>query len=91
MNFSAIDRTLKSWALRNRVPLSTKYQDTEVRSFELIGPGGRAQIWIEINGEIAVHLWDYRKRTEKITADETTLADCLDQALKIASAWCGIS
>jgi hypothetical protein len=90
MNFSAIDPTLKDWASRNRVPLSTRYQDDDVRSFEVVGPDGRAQIWVEVNTDITVHVWDYRKRKRVFPVDGPTLANGLDDALRVARAWCGM-
>ena len=89
MNFAAVDATLKSWASRNRMPLSTQYQDADVRSFELVGPTGRAQIWVEVNGDVTVHVWDYRKRKQTFSVDSSALSDGLDDALRVAKAWCG--
>lgn len=89
MSFSAVDPTLKDWASRNRMPLSTRYQDADVRSFELVGPDGRAQIWVEVNMDITVHVGDYRKRKRVFPVDRSTLADGLDDALRVAKGWCG--
>lgn len=41
MNFSRLDPAIRGWVSRKRVPLSTQYQDSEVRSFELVGTVGR--------------------------------------------------
>jgi hypothetical protein len=89
MNYSAIDPILTAWATQNRVTLSTKYQDVEVRSFQLVWPGGRAQIWIEMNDGMTVHVWDYRRLKQTFVADSSTLSDRLDQALRLARVWCG--
>jgi hypothetical protein len=90
MNFSRVDRTLKAWAGRNHVALSTQHQDVDVRSIDLAGPDGRAHIWIEVNGPVEVHVWDYRKRRRVFLTEETALAGALDEALRTAKAWCGI-
>ncbi|MGB5193945.1 MAG: hypothetical protein WBN70_13255 [Polyangiales bacterium] len=89
MSFSAVDPTLKDWALRSRMRLSTQYQDAEVRSFELVGPNGRAQIWVEVSAGITVHVWDYQQRSQVFAVDNSALADGLDDALRAAKAWCG--
>jgi hypothetical protein len=87
MNFAQVDPTISSWSARNNIPLATRYQDTEVRSFQLVGPAGRAQLWVEVNGRICVQVWDYRKRRQTLTATPTTLAAALDQALALARTW----
>lgn len=89
MNFSTVDPTLQDWASRNRMPLATQYQDADVRSFELVGPDGRAQIWVEVNTDITVHAWDYRNRKQVFSVDSSTLASGLDDALRVAKTWCG--
>jgi hypothetical protein len=88
MNFTALDPAILAWSNRNRVPLSTKYQDAEVRSFELAGPSGRTQIWIEaVDGSITVHVWDYKKRKQSMPATADRLEAILDDALRMAQAW----
>lgn len=89
VNFSAVDPTLRAWASRNCLPLCTKYRDADVRSFELVGPDGRVQIWVEINGETTVHVWDHRKRKQTFSVGESTLVDGLDNALRVARTSCG--
>ena len=87
MNFTQVDPVISSWSSTNRIPLATRYQDAEVRSFELVGGGGRAQIWVEVNGQISVHVWDYRKRRRSFVATLATLEASLDQALTVARSW----
>jgi hypothetical protein len=89
MKFANVDPSIRSWAARNRMPLSTQYQDAEVRSFELVGPAGRAQIWVDDDGGVTVYVWDYRKRKQSFTADPVTLEAVLDRALQVARGWCG--
>jgi hypothetical protein len=90
MSFTAIDPALLAWSNRNRLPLSTTYQDAEVCSFELVGPSGRgrAQIWIEVDGgTITVCVWDYRKRKQSRDASAGDLEAILDDALRTARSW----
>ena len=90
MNFTKIDPTIRAWAARNRRPLSTQYQDAEVRSFELVGPSGRAQVWVEVEGDVVtVYAWDYRRQKQTFSSDPPTLEEALDQALQVAQGWCG--
>ncbi len=89
MNFNTVDPVLRGWAAANRLPLSTHYQDVEVRSFEMAGRSGRAQIWVEVNETVTVYVWDYRKRKQSFASDGSTLGVALDQALQVARAWCG--
>jgi hypothetical protein len=89
MNFSTVDAPIRSWAIRNRLTLLTQYQDAEVRSFGLVGPTGRAQIWVETNGDVTVYVWDYRKRRQSFKCDASSVEVGLDQALRVARAWCG--
>jgi len=37
-------------------------------SFQLAGSEGRAKIWIETNGRLVIHIWDYGKRKEVLDA-----------------------
>lgn len=71
------------------MPLATRYQDADVRSFELVGADGRAQMWVEVNASITVHVWDYGKRKQVFVVDSSTLANGLDRALRLAKTWCG--
>jgi hypothetical protein len=89
MNFAPIDAPIRSWATRNQLPLSTRYQDEEVRSLELVGKSGRVQIWVETNGEVTVYVWDYRKRKQSFQCDASSVEAALDNALQVARGWCG--
>lgn len=90
MDFSRIDPVIRAWASRNQLPISTKYQNSEVRSFELAGRVERAQIWVEVDGGPNVYVWDYRKRKQSFAAEPETLEAALDQALQVARNWCDI-
>jgi len=87
--FVHVDPILKRWSQRRGVPLSTRYRDEEVRSFQLIGPANeRAQIWVEVDAtKVSVHVWDYKKRRETLATDVEGLESSLDLALAQAMSW----
>lgn len=87
MNFAKVDPIISAWSCKNDMPLATLYQGAEVRSFELVGRLGRAQIWVEVNEEICVHVWDYRERKQSFIATLATLDSALDRALAVARTW----
>lgn len=87
--FTEIDPVLQAWASRTEVQVSTRYQDTEVRSVELSGPAGRAQLWVDLDGGITVKVWDYRERRQSFVTDHASLANDLKRALQVARQWCG--
>jgi hypothetical protein len=87
MNFAQIDLVLCTWASKNQVSFATHYRDVEVRSIELVGPNGRAQVWVEVNELVTVHVWDYLKRRQSFEADDANLAARLDAALMTARSW----
>ncbi len=89
MNFKQVDPGLRAWASKHQVSLATNYQDVEVRSVELVGPNGRAQVWVEVNDLVAVHVWDYLERRQSFEGDVTTLEAHLDKALEAARSRCG--
>jgi hypothetical protein len=89
MNFTHIDPALAAWSARHRIPLLTRYQDADVRSFQLVGTFARAQIWLEVNGNVTVYVWDYGKRKQSFVARVATLETSLDKALQVAQSWCG--
>ena len=89
MNFSQVDPTIHAWARANNLPLSIRYQDSDVRSFELVGPSGRAQLWVEVNEQIKVCVWDFRKRKEFFVTELSGLDAALDRAARLARPWCG--
>jgi hypothetical protein len=88
VDFGAIDPILIAWSQQRHVSLSLHHRDEEVRSFELVGIHGRSQIWIETDGELTVHVWDYGRRRHTLRADHDSLAVRLDEALAVARSWC---
>lgn len=88
MNFSQVDPILIPWARAKSIPLSSRYRGSDVRSFELVGRGGRVQVWIEVNDQISVYAWDFRKRKARFIADVSDLEASLNKAEQLARAWC---
>lgn len=90
MSYAAVDATIASWAADNRLTTFTKYQDVEVRSFEIVNEAGdRWQLWIDppAGDAIDVHLWDYRKRRADWAGKASTLKDMLNEAIATARDW----
>jgi hypothetical protein len=87
--FADIDPVLLAWAATNNLQLLTLFKDEEVRSFQLAGADGRAQIWIEQKDGLTVEAWDYRKRRSSFPATPATLARALDEALTLTRQWSG--
>ena len=92
MSYETIDPILTRWAQATGQTLQTLYKDSEVRSFEVYGNGGKKfQLWIDPpSGKyVEVHAWDYRKRRAdwKPTLDELDTA--LNAALTQIRRWCG--
>ena len=89
MKFDKLDPSIRSWAKRKQIPFATQYQDVEVRSFEITGSAGRAQIWVDVEGNsTSVHVWDYRKRKQSFDVLSKVEVE-LDRALEQARKWCG--
>ena len=90
MNFAAVDPELHEWAMQRNLPLSTNYQDSEVRSFQLASASGkRVQIWLEVGREVKVFVWDYRRRKMSFVAQPGELSSKLDEAYRVAKEWMG--
>jgi hypothetical protein len=87
-DFESIDPLIRRWSADNAIPLFTEYRGESVRSFDIVGPSARrCQIWIESAEPLAVHVWDYGKRRERLEADFDTVRQRLDDALEIARSW----
>lgn len=89
MNIPAnLDAVIRAWAESRCLPVYTEHRGEQVRSFQVTGKtGGRCQIWVEVQQDITVHVWDYRRRHEILVADAGRLADQLDAALALARKW----
>jgi len=62
-----IDNILIEWGKRNSIYMYTKYQDEEVRSFEVINANGmRMQLWVEPTqcSGYEIRAWNYKCKNE---------------------------
>ena len=91
LNDELIDPVIRAWAGRHTLHVYTSYKDEEVRSVDVVSSKGlRCQIWIDRpdeRGNVKVHVWDYKKRSEKCEATASDLARCLEQAYATAMKW----
>jgi hypothetical protein len=61
MTYSTIDPIISSWAKRRSLHVYTRYEDSEVRSMDIVSQDGqRFQLWIDppFGGAIDIHAWD---------------------------------
>ena len=92
MSYQAIDERIKHWAAQYDLRLATKYKDTEVRSVDVIGTGGKSkcQIWIDApdrQGRIYVNIWNYKNRRIRYRTEYEDLSEVLQQAYAQAMDW----
>jgi hypothetical protein len=90
MNYSEIDPIIESWALSNNLNLLKSYQDTEVRSVELVNQKGeRYQIWVELLEEqvVKVFAWDYKKHLLEVETNKNGLLKQLNHVLAMVHKW----
>ena len=89
-NYSTIDLAISAWVEKNNLSLFTQYQDSEVRSVEIIGDNGRKfQVWIDCpqGNMVAVHVWDYKKMRQDWEVNMSELSCFLDNAINTARSW----
>lgn len=90
MSYSLIDKSLYDWAKGYSIVVQTQYQDTEVRSIEIVdGQSRKYQIWIEDlgNGEFTVNVWDYTKRKNTFSCSFNNIVDKLEEAYHTIQHW----
>lgn len=90
MNYNLIDPVISAWAAEYQLHVYTQYQDSEVRSVEVIPPSGKkVQIWVDPpqGNQIAVHAWDYKKRRQNWSGDVVELSKYLREAIVVVKSW----
>lgn len=92
MSYQAIDGVIGQWAVRHGLHVATRYQDTEVRSVDVISShgGAKCQIWIEApdqQGRVDVNVWNYRNRRTRYRAERDELSAVLERAYGQAMEW----
>ena len=91
MTFASIDPTIRAWASEHKLHVYPKHRDDEIRSVDIVGrDGNKCQVWIEApgqDGNVRVHVWDYRtvRKDRATTAGELDLS--LEQAYTTARKW----
>lgn len=92
MNYQTIDGVIRKWAALHGLHVATMYQDSEVRSVDVVGSDGRSkcQIWIgapDKEGRTDVNVWNYRNRRTRYQAGGGDLLSILEQAYSQAMEW----
>ncbi len=91
MSYSKIDNILNSWANKHKLHIHKEYQDTEVRSIDIVSfHGNRFQLWIDIpskNGDVKIHIWDMNKKIKHYFASRVSLEEKLEAAYQQAKIW----
>ena len=88
-----IDTVLMPWAKKNKLTVSTKYRDDDVRSITLNKEQSkRYQIWIEVEqeDEFLIHVWNYGNLKSEFKSNIETLKLSLDSALNKIEFWDGM-
>jgi hypothetical protein len=90
MSYTLIDPIITAWTKRHGLVLFTRYQDSDVRSVDVVGINGhRFQIWIERPTEklVSVHAWDYKQRRQDWKIEIEKLNTSLEEAIQIVKSW----
>ena len=88
--YSSLDPIIDSWKKRHGLHVYTRYQDSEVRTTNVVSTTGeRFQIWLGLpeNDQISVHAWDYETRKREWHVSTSQLNSALEDALKTVKAW----
>jgi hypothetical protein len=92
-DYSPIDPTLYSWALKHKLHIFTIYKDEVVRSVEIVSHSAkRYQIWVDAlneNDEVCIHAWDYKKKRTDIKSSLSELNERLEEIYSIVLSWEG--
>ena len=91
MSFATIDLDLESWAASHGLLIQSKFKDAEVRSIDIVSPEGqRFQMWLDepdSQGDIEVHVWDFKDRRRDYKAPRNLLKRQLEAAYNQAKSW----
>jgi hypothetical protein len=88
-SYDVVDPILQAWSKRNRLELTTEYQDAEVRSFDVPHRRKHFQLWIEplLNDTVKVQTCDHAspwhtRAENSVIGDAEDLDQLLDQMLR---------
>lgn len=87
-SFGLVDGAIREWCRRHSLVLSTDYKDYDVRSVDVVGPGGKScQVWIDppVNGTVTIHVWPYASPHERLTVGIEEISTALEQAYAMAA------
>ena len=90
MNYAQIEPIINAWIKAHVLTLHTEYKDSEVCSVDVVDPAGQKfQIWIDKPKEnmVSVHVWDYKKKRRDWESGCDTLAQILEEAIKVVRNW----
>jgi hypothetical protein len=89
--YEEIDDILKNFAKIHNLTFYTRYQEEEIRSFDIGDSKGRNyQLWVDApdeKGQISIHAWDYKKKRSDFIADVSNLLDSLEVAYRTINKW----
>jgi hypothetical protein len=88
-SYAAIDPVILAWAKHHNLTLFTKYQDYDVRSFDVPHPRKTFQLWIEVpssDGEVTIRSCDHARpwggrASHSMTGPAADLNRMLDEML----------
>lgn len=85
MDFTQVDKLFEDWAKENSLPISKSYQDSEVRSVNIVTSAKKWQLWLEpntVDNSCTVKYWDYARQSHEITVPVSQLHSTLNTITK---------
>ncbi len=91
MSYNIIDQVIQKWAEKHALKIYVWSQDYEVRSTDIVDKdGAKYQLWIEPpmqDGEINIHIWDYKTRRNDYVANLSSFELYLEKAYVDVCNW----
>jgi hypothetical protein len=87
-SYSTVEPAIRRWCEAHSLILCTDYKDCDVRSVDVVGPGGaKCQVWIDPpkHDAVTIHIWPYAPPHERLTARTEDIAAALEQAYDLAA------
>jgi hypothetical protein len=87
-SYALVDPTIRRWCEAHSLTLYTDYKDYDVRTVDVVGPGGaKCQVWIDPpeHGEVIIHICPYAPLHERLTVRVEDIAAALEQAYDLAA------
>jgi hypothetical protein len=86
--YAVVDPAIRQWCEVHSLVLCTDFKDYDVRSVDVVGPGGRkCQVWIDPpeDGLVTVHIWPYAPPHKCLTVRVEDISKALEQAYDLAA------